>query len=134
MSNKQPAVIQKIGFSLSRCLRDIVYGKVDLDHVALIIAGTDFFTGSISEVQSLTEGYVRRGVWRQEHSESYKTLIKDLERSKRLLQPRRDIGDVLSLQGMYTGVIWADLVLTDHLGQSSQEAYKDFIITTSITE
>jgi hypothetical protein len=32
----------KIGLSFSRCLRDIVDGKVDIDDVMVIIARTDF--------------------------------------------------------------------------------------------
>lgn len=32
----------KIGLSLSRCVRDIVNGRVDIEDVLVIIAGTDF--------------------------------------------------------------------------------------------
>ena len=47
----------KIGLSYSRCIRDIVEGKVDIDDVLIIISRTDFDPHDDEQWQSIWEGY-----------------------------------------------------------------------------
>jgi len=47
----------KIGLSFSRCIRDIVDGKVDIADVLIIIARTDFDPRSDNQWQNIWEGY-----------------------------------------------------------------------------
>lgn len=47
----------KIGLSYSRCVRDIVEGKVDIADVLVVIARTDFDPRDDKEWESIWEGY-----------------------------------------------------------------------------
>lgn len=47
----------KIGLSYSRCVRDIVEGKVDIDDVLVIIARTDFDPRDDKQWRSIWQGY-----------------------------------------------------------------------------
>lgn len=47
----------KIGLSLSRCVRDIVEGKVDIADVLVIIARTDFDPNDDEQWKSIWRGY-----------------------------------------------------------------------------
>lgn len=47
----------KIGLSYSRCVRDIVEGKVDIADVLVIIARTDFDPRDDSQWQGIWQGY-----------------------------------------------------------------------------
>lgn len=47
----------KIGLSYSRCVRDIVDGKVDIEDVLIIIARTDFDPHNDDQWSSIWEGY-----------------------------------------------------------------------------
>ena len=47
----------KIGLSYSRCVRDIVEGKVDIADVLVIIARTDFDPRDNDQWQSIWQGY-----------------------------------------------------------------------------
>ena len=47
----------KIGLSYSRCIRDIVEGKVDINDVLVIIARTDFDPHNDKQWESIWQGY-----------------------------------------------------------------------------
>ena len=47
----------KIGLSYSRCVRDIVEGKVNIDDVLVIIARTDFDPHNDKQWQGIWQGY-----------------------------------------------------------------------------
>ena len=47
----------KIGLSYSRCIRDIVEGKVDIADVLVVISRTDFDPRNDEEWQSIWQGY-----------------------------------------------------------------------------
>lgn len=47
----------KIGLSYSRCVRDIVEGKVDINDVLVIIARTDFDPRDDEQWQGIWQGY-----------------------------------------------------------------------------
>lgn len=47
----------KIGLSYSRCVRDIVEGKVDIDDVLVIVARTDFDPHNDKQWEGIWQGY-----------------------------------------------------------------------------
>jgi hypothetical protein len=47
----------KIGLSYSRCVRDIVDGKVDIDDVLIVIARTDFDPRDAEQWAGIWQGY-----------------------------------------------------------------------------
>jgi hypothetical protein len=47
----------KIGLSFSRCVRDIVEGKVDIADVLVVIARTDFNPNDDQQWESIWQGY-----------------------------------------------------------------------------
>ncbi len=47
----------KIGLSYSRCIRDIVEGKVDIEDVLVIIARTDFDPHNDKQWEGIWQGY-----------------------------------------------------------------------------
>lgn len=47
----------KVGLSYSRCVRDIVDGKVDIEDVLVVIARTDFDPRDDKQWQSIWKGY-----------------------------------------------------------------------------
>jgi len=52
----------KVGLSFSRCLRDLVEGRVDYEDILVIIARTDFNPHIDDEWEQIWEGY-RYGGW-----------------------------------------------------------------------
>ena len=91
----------KIGLSLSRCVKDIVEGKVDFDDVLVIIARTDFDPHEDAHWEGIWMGYRYGGVsapeWEgaEPHlsedaaSEVYRNVTKSLYDAGKLHQPRQ---------------------------------------------
>jgi hypothetical protein len=107
----------KIGFSLGRCIRDIVKGEVALDDVAFIIAATNIHEQE--QLVQVVDSYLYR--------EDYLYMLDEVEcqqvalelwKSNRILQPRR--------QGMHRhkqpeNSVWVDMFPTLN---SNNEAVK----------
>jgi hypothetical protein len=53
----------KIGLSYSRCVRDIVDGKVDINDILVVIARTDFDPHNDEQWSDIWQGYHNRGGW-----------------------------------------------------------------------
>lgn len=53
----------KIGLSYSRCVRDIVDGKVGIDDVLVIVARTDFDPYNDEQWAGIWQGYHQRDGW-----------------------------------------------------------------------
>ncbi|WP_353480197.1 hypothetical protein [Haliscomenobacter sp.] len=53
----------KIGLSYSRCIRDIVDGKVDMQDVLIVIARTDFDPHNNEQWKGIWDGYRMRSGW-----------------------------------------------------------------------
>lgn len=98
----------KIGFSLGRCIRDIVVGDIKLDDVAFIIAAT-----AIREEAQLanviTDYMYRSGYLEGLNEDTCQQVALELWRSSKILQPR--------LQGLHRhqqpeNSIWVDMFPT----------------------
>lgn len=83
----------KVGLSFSRCLRDIVEGKVDYDDVLIIIARTDFNPNVDEQWTGIWNGYhfinQEWGNFDDEYEEHFHSIAKRLYNEGKLHQPRQ---------------------------------------------
>lgn len=87
----------KIGLSLSRCVRDIYNGVVDIDDVLIIIARTNFDPEDFQEWENIWSGYHHGGAWNhpewagipEEDSTKVQDICIALKRDGKLHQPRQ---------------------------------------------
>lgn len=98
----------KIGFSLGRCIRDIVKGEIALDDVAFIIAATNIH--SDEQLAQVVDSYLYRDDYLYMLDEQLcREVALELWNSNRILQPRR--------QGMHRhkqpeNSVWVDMFPT----------------------
>ena len=107
----------KIGFSLGRCIRDIVKGEVTLDDVAFIIAATNIHEEE--QLVQVVDSYLYRDdyLYMLDEAECRRVAL-ELWNTNRILQPRR--------QGMHRhkqpeNSVWVDMFPTVN---SNSEAVK----------
>jgi hypothetical protein len=91
----------KIGLSFSRCVRDIVEGRVDIGTVLVIIAGTDFDPRDNTQWESIWQGYgggqqfgngFSSSEWMDyglEYEDRFRSVSIELWETGRLHQPRK---------------------------------------------
>jgi len=87
----------KIGFSYSRCVRDIVEGRVDIDDVLVIISRTDFDPTDDKQWSAIWNGYrtpfgnsnPEWFIFKDEDEERFRNISIELWESGRLHQPRK---------------------------------------------
>ena len=99
----------KIGFSLGRCIRDIVKGEVYLADVAFVIAATNIHTEE--QLAQVINSYLYRDeyLYMLDEAECQRVAL-ELWQSNRILQPRR--------QGMHRhkqpeNSVWVDMFPTE---------------------
>jgi hypothetical protein len=98
----------KIGFSLGRCVRDIVRGDIDIDSVAFIIAATD--CRDTAGLVYIINAYLDRDdyLWGLDAVDCHR-VASELWNSNKIIQPRR--------QGIHrhqqpANSVWVDLFPT----------------------
>lgn len=99
----------KIGFSLGRCVRDIVQGDVSIDDVAFLIAATNI--REREQIAPVIEDYTYRAGYLE--GLDYRACLDVAEQlwdTNRLLQPRRE-GIHRHMQPENS--IWVDIFPTD---------------------
>ena len=87
----------KIGLSYSRCIRDIVEGKVDINDVLVVIARTDFDPHNDEQWSNIWRGYRMRSGWsnpewgnfEDEDEDRFRSVSIELWESGKLHQPRK---------------------------------------------
>jgi len=80
----------KIGLSLSRCVRDIVEGRVDIDDVLVLITRTDFDPTVQEQWDSIWVGYISYNPeWRGLEHDAVRDVVLRLWDSGRIHQPRQ---------------------------------------------
>lgn len=100
----------KIGFSLGRCIRDIVNGEVGVDDVAFLITAT--YIKTPEQLDNVINTYMfESGYLLGLDNEKCLEVAKQLWNSNRILQPRA--------QGMHRHMqpensIWVDIFPTAH--------------------
>lgn len=115
----------KIGFSLGRCVRDIVKGHVSINDVAFIIAATSIHDEP--QLANVIEQYMYRdddylyGL----DEDACQAVALDLWKTNKILQPRR--------QGMHRhrqpeNAVWVDmfptLISENHSVKTAWDAYR----------
>lgn len=118
----------KIGFSLGRCVRDIVKGHVSINDVAFIIAATSIHDEP--QLANIIEQYMYRDddyLYGLDEPECQAVAL-DLWKTNKILQPRR--------QGLHRhrqpeNAVWVDMfptVLSDnHSVKTAWDAYRFMI-------
>ena len=87
----------KIGLSYSRCIRDILEGKVDIDDVLLLITRTDFDPHNNEQWSGIFAGYCGGSLWNMnmewnglaDKEQELRDITKNLYDSGRMHQPRQ---------------------------------------------
>lgn len=83
----------KVGLSYSRCVRDIVDGRVNMDDVLVIISRTNFDPTIDEQFDEIWQGYRGQiGEWRrygEDQKERFRSVTLDLYGSGKLHQPRQ---------------------------------------------
>ena len=85
----------KIGLSLSRCMRDILEKKVDIDDVLVIVARTDVDPNNDEHWNSIWQGYLYGGLsnpeWAglEDHEQEMRDILIELYEEGKLHQPRQ---------------------------------------------
>ena len=80
----------KIGLSLSRCVRDIVEGHVDIEDVLVLVTRTDFDPHNDEQWQAIWDGYtVLRPEWYGLDHDEVKSVIQHLWEEGKIHQPRK---------------------------------------------
>ena len=87
----------KIGLSYSRCVRDIVDGRVDINDVLIIISRTDFDPHDDEQWAGIWQGYHQRSGWsnpewahyKDEDEVRFRDVSKELWAQGKLHQPRK---------------------------------------------
>lgn len=86
----------KIGLSLSKCMLDIIEGRVDVNDVLVIVARTDFDPNDDKHWKAIWEGYSGGGfgslpAWQghPDGEQDFRDLAVELWEDGKLHQPRR---------------------------------------------
>jgi len=85
----------KVGFSLSRCMRDIFEQKVRIGEVLVVVSRTDIDPHNDEHWAQIWDGYLYGGMsnaeWAglEDHEEEMRNILIDLHSSGRLHQPRQ---------------------------------------------
>ena len=111
----------KIGFSYSRCLRDIFEGKVDERDVVVIVARTDFDPFDDEQWDSIWNGYTSRGEWTglEAHEEEMRDLSKALYDEGKLHQPRQ-----FGARPHHAHEYWYEMITTKEVNEENPAVKK----------
>lgn len=121
----------KVGTSLSRCVKDIYKGVVDIDDVVVVVARTDFDPADDNHWASIWKGYAGGGgfgsmysnpEWSNipaEDEQAVRDICISLKNEGKLHQPRQ-FGAHPRRMTQY----WYDMILTDDVVQSNPAAKK----------
>jgi hypothetical protein len=121
----------KIGTSLSRCVRDIYEGTVDIEDVLVIVARTDFDPEDDVHWNAIWNGYAGGNsggsIWSQpewsnipaEDKQAVRDICLDLLHRGKLHQPRQ-----YGARPQRMNHYWYDVVLSDDVVQSNPAAKK----------
>jgi hypothetical protein len=121
----------KIGFSLGRCIRDIVLGKISEDEVAFIITATNI--RELEQLSLVIKDYMYRNDYLLELNEDEcQRVALNLWNNNKLLQPRR--------QGMHRHMqpensVWVDMFPTELSGNAAvKQAWNSYRLMLNMVE
>ena len=122
----------KIGLSLSRCVRDIVEGRVAAEDVLVLIARTDFDPTVEQQWSSIWQGYnYSNPEWAGLAEDDVKSVIMNLWEDGKIHQPRK-FGASPRRRSEY----WLEAVLPDselETRPAVKEAWDNFQVLAGLT-
>ena len=130
----------KIGLSYSRCVKDIVEGKINIDDVLVLIARTDFDPNNDLHWKSIWRGYtyggeVNNAEWygyTDEDDQKFRDVTLELYNSGRLHQPRR-----FGASPMRRSEYWLEVILPDselERNPAAKKAWDHFQMIAGLTD
>jgi cytochrome oxidase Cu insertion factor (SCO1/SenC/PrrC family) len=124
----------KIGLSLSRCLRDIVEGKVLFEDVLVVIARTDVDPDDDNHWKQIFEGYLYGGLsnpeWAGMENEegNLRHVLRQLHKHGKLHQPRQ-FGAHPPRMPYY----WLECIVPqDEMNPAQQKAWDNYKLITDL--
>ena len=122
----------KIGLSLSRCVRGIVEGHVDINDVLILITRTDFDPTVQEQWDDIWDGYTSiTPEWHGLQKEDVRGVIMTLWQAGKIHQPRQ-----FGAQPIRRREIWLETVLPDSELESRpavKEAWDNFQVLAGLT-
>tara|TARA_B110000503_G_C6885928_1_gene304725 strand:- start:153 stop:575 length:423 start_codon:yes stop_codon:yes gene_type:complete len=130
----------KIGLSYSRCIRDIIDGKVAMRDVLVIVARTDFDPRDDEQWRNIWEGYGGGshpgGIWSNpewagyDDEDKFREVTLELYNTGKLHQPRQ-FGSHANRMNNY----WLDCVVPqDEMTPAQQKAWDNYQLITGLTK
>ena len=130
----------KIGLSYSRCIRDIINGKVAMQDVLVIVARTDFDPRDDEKWRNIWEGYGGGtnpgGIWSNPEwagysdEDKFREVTLELYNTGRLHQPRQFGTHPVRLNNY-----WLDCVVPqDEMTPAQQKAWDNYQLITGLTK
>lgn len=122
----------KVGLSLSRCVRDIVEGRTDINDVLIIIARTDFDPTDSKQWEAIWNGYQSLSPeWRGLDHDAVYAVVMELWNSAKIHQPRK-----FGARPPRRPEIWLETVLPSSELESNltaKEAWEQFQVIAGLT-
>lgn len=122
----------KIGLSLSRCIRDIVEGQVDLHDVLVLITRTDFDPTVDEQWNAIWQGYTTiNPEWYGLQEQDVKGVILTLWQAGKIHQPRQ-----FGANPVRRREFWLETVLPDselETRPAVKEAWDNFQVLAGLT-
>ena len=125
----------KVGLSLSRCLRDMVEGKVLFEDVLVVIARTDVDPYNDAHWKQLFDGYLYGGVshpeWQgmEDEEENLRHVLKQLHANGKLHQPRQ-----FGAHPTRLSYYWLEcFVPPEEMSPAQQKAWDNYKLITGLT-
>ena len=129
----------KIGLSYSRCIRDIIDGKVAMRDVLVIVARTDFDPRDDEQWRSIWEGYGGGtnpgGIWSNPEwagyndEDKFREVTLELYNTGKLHQPRQ-----FKAHPQRMNNYWLDCVVPeDEMTPAQQKAWDNYQLITGLS-
>ena len=129
----------KIGLSYSRCVRDIIDGKVDIKDVLVIVARTDFDPRDDEQWRNIWEGYGGGtnpgGIWSNPEwagyndEDKFREVTLELYNTGKLHQPRQYGAHPARLP-----YFWLDCVVPQNeMTPAQQKAWDNYQLITGLS-
>lgn len=111
-----------VGFSVSKCVADIIDSKIDVDDILVIIGRTDF---DVEHIDSLIDQYRHyNGVWIKYDTQTLRNLLINLYKSGKIHQPRK-FGEYP--RSVTYGKHWGEVMTTPNdLTPSAKKAWENY--------
>jgi hypothetical protein len=134
----------KVGLSFSRCIRDIVEGKVEIDDILVVIARTNFDPHDDKQWEEIWYGYgggtVASGsIWSRsewsgyapEDEDKFRSVAIELWESGKFHQPRKFGAHPQRLPYYWLETVLASEELEDN--PSAKQAWENFQVVAGLT-